>query len=96
MAVHILILVTDKMGGGGGGEWLFLGHSDRLLCQLMISNCPSFLYFQYVYVQGGNPGVDFDFKRVVQPSDTPPENKFEWVTYTWSACSTTCGQGTNS
>nr|XP_058947193.1 A disintegrin and metalloproteinase with thrombospondin motifs 20-like isoform X1 [Pocillopora verrucosa] len=47
----------------------------------------------YVYVQGGNPGIDFDFKRVVQPSDTPPENKFEWVTYTWSACSTTCGQG---
>ena len=96
MAVHILILVKDNMGGGGGGEWLFVEHSDRLLCQFMISNSPSFLYFQYVYVQGGNPGVDFDFKRVVQPSDTPPENKFEWVTSTWSACSTTCGQGTNS
>ena len=39
-----------------------MGHSGRLLCYLMISNCPSFLYFQYVYVHGGNPGVDFDLK----------------------------------
>ena len=94
--MHFVILGTDNIEGGGGGQRLFVGHSGRLLCYLMISNCPSFLYFQYVYVHGGNPGVDFDFKRVVQPSDTPPENKFEWVTSTWSACSTTCGQGTNS
>ncbi|XP_022802291.1 A disintegrin and metalloproteinase with thrombospondin motifs 18-like isoform X3 [Stylophora pistillata] len=48
----------------------------------------------YVYVQGGNPGVDYDYKTVVQPSDTPPENKYEWKeTSPWSLCSTTCGQG---
>ena len=95
--MHFLILGTDNIEGGGGGGAEVICGAFRQVTLLPYDFKLSFVpLFQYVYVQGGNPGIDFDFKRVVQPSDTPPENKFEWVTYTWSACSTTCGQGTNS
>ena len=42
--MHFLILGTDNIEGGGG-PGLFVGHSGRLLCYLMVSNCPSFLFF---------------------------------------------------
>ena len=77
----------------------FGSRKDRRLNQAFFISSYNFNFslfpFQYVFVKGGNPGVDYDLKRPVKPSETPPEKKFEWKTTTWSACSTTCGQGIN-
>ena len=63
-----------------------------LLGQLM-SNKFSFLFFKYVQKNensGGNPGVNYHFLVLGQPSNS---SAYKWVAGDWSTCSRSCAVG---